>query len=291
MSISVITPFYNGNKYMNSLTNSVKQAENQLHKKYPEELIEWIVVNDSPQCKINLPEFATDLNIKIITQKKNSGIHSTRVLGLKNANGDYIHFLDQDDQIEPDFYSAQLSELKRTGADVSICNGYRINSDGSHSRKYNTVGDLQSAKSLQVFLRVCCPITSPGQCLIKKDSIPTDWQKNIMQTNGSDDLMLWIMMLKQNKKFNLLNECLYIHNYTGKNVSGSTQQVFNSSSEAAKILRDTNIISEKEYVDLQHSIEWSARKRKENIKHIFSNPTIAYSRIYWKVRKKYSKKV
>lgn len=45
-----------------------------------------------------------------------------------------------------------------------------------------------------------CAITSPGHCLIRKTSIPQLWKENILKNNGSDDLLLWLLMLEENKK-------------------------------------------------------------------------------------------
>ena len=83
--LSIIIPFYNGNNELSKLLSNLQTAI-----KYASEIkVEIIIVNDSPNCKVNCHGFES-LNIKIITNHKNMGIHSSRVNGILNSNGKYI---------------------------------------------------------------------------------------------------------------------------------------------------------------------------------------------------------
>ena len=93
--ISVIIPIYNTGQYLEKCLLSVI---NQSFKD-----IEIICINDcstdnSLQIlkKIN----SIDKRIKIISLYKNSGLSVARNIGLENALGDYICFVDSDDELE-----------------------------------------------------------------------------------------------------------------------------------------------------------------------------------------------
>ena len=64
---------------------------------------------------------AQDKRIKVIHQE-NSGLSHARNIGLKNATGDFIGFVDSDDWIEPNMYDVLLSAVQETGADIAVCN-------------------------------------------------------------------------------------------------------------------------------------------------------------------------
>ena len=55
--------------------------------------------------------------------------------------------------------------------------------------------------NLTFYLKSHNIIKSPGQCLIKRQCIPVEWQRYIMKTNGADDLFLWILLLEKSYKF------------------------------------------------------------------------------------------
>lgn len=63
---------------------------------------------------------AQDNRIKILP-KKNGGVSSARNLGLDNASGDYLGFVDADDTVSPNMVEVLLSACLGTGSDVSCC--------------------------------------------------------------------------------------------------------------------------------------------------------------------------
>lgn len=99
MMISVIVPIYNGEKYIRKTIDSL------LNQKYDN--IELILVNDGStdnSLKICEEYSAQDSRIVIIN-KQNEGISAARNSGLEIAKGDYISFIDQDDEITDDIYT------------------------------------------------------------------------------------------------------------------------------------------------------------------------------------------
>lgn len=95
LKISVIIPVYNGLKYIKSAINSVTNQSLSPH--------ELIIIDDgSTDDSIKSIEgMHAPFPIKIYRQK-NAGQSSARNYGAKISNGDYLAFLDQDDNWYPD---------------------------------------------------------------------------------------------------------------------------------------------------------------------------------------------
>ena len=175
ISISVIVPFYNGNRYLNVLKTYLEEACKNYSQK-----VEVVIVNDSPDIDIDIRKIKSCYyDLVLVKHSYNQGIHQARVTGMKKARGMYILFLDQDDKVSKDFF-------------------------------------------------------------IRKCRIPSVWMTNIMQTNCSDDLMLWLLMLKEGKAI-YVNKLLYEHISTGENVSSNRLNAYLSDIELCTILEKVNI--------------------------------------------------
>ena len=142
------------------------------------------------------------------TTPQNLGIHKSRVNGINLAHGDYILLLDQDDSITDDYLKEQLNAIE--SADISVCNGYK---ELEQKKKiiYRDRIKFSLVKNPEIYLKAANQIVSPGQCLIKKSSIPTEWLNYTLQVNGSDDLFLWLLCLAQNNPlFSMKRNCIRI---------------------------------------------------------------------------------
>lgn len=110
--ITVVIPVYNGEKFIKEcLENVLSQSYKQL---------EIIVINDGSTDKS--AEIAAQYTVKIVNHEKNSGLSAARNTGIANATGDYIHFMDVDDQLNTDFYSAMAKAIVETDSDIA-CSG------------------------------------------------------------------------------------------------------------------------------------------------------------------------
>ena len=113
VKISVIIPVYNANKYLERCLKSIIE---QTFKD-----IEIICVDDCStdnSLKI-LQNFAKkDNRIKIVHCNTNGGESRARNIGLDNAFGEYLSFVDNDDFLDLDFYEKLYSKASKTGADI-----------------------------------------------------------------------------------------------------------------------------------------------------------------------------
>lgn len=86
--------------------------------------LEIILIDDcGNDSSIKIAErFAqNDNRIKIIRNEKNKGQGYSRNLGIKQARGDYIAFVDSDDWLELDMYEKLYAKAKETDVDIVKC--------------------------------------------------------------------------------------------------------------------------------------------------------------------------
>lgn len=124
--ISIITPIYNSERYLSNLFNSVIS---QSYKNF-----ELILIDDGStdsSCIIIDKFKALDSRIRVIKLSKNSGVAFARSVGLKNANGDLVAFLDADDIWLPKKLEIQSSFMLKNNIKISYTD-YRFISDDGH---------------------------------------------------------------------------------------------------------------------------------------------------------------
>ena len=79
----------------------------------------------------------TDSRIKVI-HKENGGVTSARMAGIRNATGEWIGFVDGDDETEPDMFEHLISNAITYNADISHCGYQMCFEDGRIHYFYNT---------------------------------------------------------------------------------------------------------------------------------------------------------
>ncbi len=120
---SVVIPLYNKEDYVTATVNSVlAQSITDL---------EILIVNDcSTDRSLSVVEKFEDSRIKIIQNPTNKGLSASRNVGIQNACGTYIAFLDADDTWLPNFLSL-ITELitEFPGASLFGTNYEEVHSD------------------------------------------------------------------------------------------------------------------------------------------------------------------
>lgn len=100
--LSIIVPVYKVEKYLDSCIQSII---NQTFKNW-----ELILIDDgSPDnCPQKCDEYAKYDNRIIVLHVLNGGQSKARNIGMKMAKGEFITFVDSDDDIEPDTYEGNI---------------------------------------------------------------------------------------------------------------------------------------------------------------------------------------
>ena len=122
--VSIIVPVYKVEKYLKRCVDSLI---NQTLRD-----IEIILVDDgSPDNSGEICDSLQekDCRIKVI-HKTNGGLSSARNAGIKIAQGQYIGFVDSDDDVALDMYEKMYSVAKRENVDFVMSDYQRICADG-----------------------------------------------------------------------------------------------------------------------------------------------------------------
>ena len=112
--ISVIIPVYNSEAVLESCLSSLFS---QTYTNF-----EIILIDDcSSDASLKICEkFAKDhSNVFVLRQAENKGPSSARNLGIEASKGDYIAFVDSDDQIASQYLEILLANIKDLKADIS----------------------------------------------------------------------------------------------------------------------------------------------------------------------------
>ena len=287
--ISVITPFYNGNKYMKRLFCILEDNYKSLKNQFSNSEMELIIVNDSPEIPVDLDFVNVKFDYRVITHERNLGIQQARVTGLNNCRGDYILFLDQDDELFEDAIAKQFDLLTNENSDMVICNAYMESANGNCDLLYKKKTDFNRLHDLKFFLKSHNVIKSPGQCLIKTSRIPAEWKKYIIKKNGSDDLFLWILMYEKKCKIVVNKMPLYIHKYTGENLSDSEGKMNVSSLEIVDYLKKIDYVPPNDINLLKRSreisIEFKTGTLLQKMKTILDNMDLFTYLVFCKIER------
>lgn len=148
--VSIITPLYNGAKYIGQTIESVLS---QTYKEW-----ELIVIDDGSKddgSQIVQRYMKQDDRIYLLSQK-NAGSAAARNNGIRTAKGRYIALLDADDLWDSNFLESQLNLMKKKSALV-VCASYRrIDENSSEIMRPQMVKSQYSVKEMQQTNRVGC---------------------------------------------------------------------------------------------------------------------------------------
>lgn len=237
--ISVIVPLYRGRKYMEKMTAQIEACAACLGNGR----IELVYSNDDPDEQPEFPEKSPVISVRFLETDQNRGIHGARVRGLENSSGDYVLFLDQDDQIVPDYFVSQLQAIG--SGDAVICNavsGGRL--------KYDTDRPLSDAASRACMVRKGNQILSPGQVLLRRSAIPACWLRRLLSHNGADDWLLWLCMHEEGKRFAVNPDVLFIREVHYHNASLDCGKMALSEQEVYRVTEENHLLTAGERKDL-----------------------------------------
>ena len=251
--ISIITPVYNVEKYLNRCIESIV---NQTYRSF-----ELILIDDGSKdgSSALCDEWEKkDKRIRVIHQK-NAGAGAARNRGLAEAAGEYIGFVDSDDWIELDMYELLMSALDSDkNADMSECETFRTRGVSSNTQKGSpktTFTVMNREELLKSFFRVNGGESNYGiyTKLIKKD-ILKDFK--FVEGTISEDVMASYYFYTHCNRTIKINKKLYNYyqNQSGVTRKRVTKRDFEYIEAFRRIYKDIkkNIPSLREYAEINY---------------------------------------
>lgn len=117
--ISIIVAVYNVEKYL------VKCLDSLISQRYGN--IEILLIDDGSKDNSGVicEKYADRYPFVRVIHKENGGLSDARNVGIDNATGRYLGFVDSDDWIDPGMYDSLIHSIKKDNTDIAICGYYR----------------------------------------------------------------------------------------------------------------------------------------------------------------------
>ena len=138
ISVSVLVPVYNAQKYLERCVDSIF---GQTFTDYELILIDDGSTDDSGKM---CDDYArSNPQVRVIHQT-NQGVSAARQAGLDAATGEYVIFADPDDWVEPTMLEELFEVAINNDADVVLCDFWINSSAAEGDRKYQNLRTLSS---------------------------------------------------------------------------------------------------------------------------------------------------
>lgn len=148
MKLSIIVPVFNEEPYLRRCLDSIKRSCSSE--------VEAIIIDDcSTDGSGNIcDEYINDFMIVHVSQ--NDGVSMARNIGMVEARGEFITFLDADDYVTTDGIETMLKAIRMYGDEFSIIqmNHYRKRNGEISARSINPNGAFSAANPPRLFCYV-----------------------------------------------------------------------------------------------------------------------------------------
>ena len=243
--ISIIVPVYNGHKYLKNCLNSI------LNNSYKN--IELIVVNDgsTDESDVICQEFVNKHSRVKHYSKKNGGIVSARNFGLEKANGKYICFSDQDDEVPVNSYELLYENILKYQAQMCIgsyqilyerkkIDCFSLKNEGVYSTKEEIINNL----IIPTIENVNRTIDNRNyknvrwniwNCMYERQYLKKFNIKFFKYIDYEDDLLFNLEVYKNIEKISYTNMIVYYWRKNLKSTSNSKRYIENYWVKASKL--------------------------------------------------------
>lgn len=244
--VSIVVPVYNAENYIESTVESVK---NQTYDNW--ELI--LVENGSTDGTVEILKNFRDERIHCIFAEGNIGAARARNLGVKNATGRFVAYIDADDLWLEDKLAKQIEYMTREGIGFGFT-GYEFGDEnavptGRIVKVPERISYKQALKNTTIFTSTVIFDTT----IVPKDKIE-------MPVIKSEDTALWFKLLREGYVAGGLNENLTIYRRPANSLS---------SNKLEAVRRIWNLYRRSEHLNFFYSlicmVGWGVRAVKRRI--------------------------
>ncbi len=287
--ISIIVPYYRTKKeYFDKCMKSL------LHDRDSD--IEILVIDDGSGIQYHsiIDSYLVDKRVRVF-HEQHLGVSKARNVGIEQAKGEWITFVDSDDYVEPNTMSILLAALKKSDADLIYYNGYG-DKEGEIKKNYffleegiNYGVDVESkSKVIESALSIgFLPLGYSHSfslggvcCKLIKRSILMDYNiRYDPKIHFAEDTLFSMKLIKEAKHIVYIDQYLYHYNINNDSVTNKyrvglkddMKDFFKSTWEFIKSNNLENYLSEAYYIRAYIELQRCIRKEiwhKENKKNV-----------------------
>ena len=238
--ISVVVPIYNAEKYIRRCVDSI------LAQTYTN--LEVLLMDDGSKdgTPAILDEYAAkDSRVQAI-HKANTGHASSRNMGLLQATGEFITFMDCDDYMYPDFMEKMYGAICEDGSDMACCSFRYVDVAGNELSwaapvlKRTCVGSVEAQKE---FLTTYNIEGFSWNKLVRRSILMDHELRYVEDQKAFVDMFLWYRSLSFSKKVSFVPDKLYdyyqmpgsvVHSIDDEKIGNFIRTISNIRSQAEK---------------------------------------------------------
>lgn len=280
--VTISVPVYNCE---NHLVNCLQSVVNQDYKNIELLLVDDVGNDNSMTLVENFILKNPEFNIKILKNEKNAGLSVVRNVGIDNALGKYIFFLDSDDEITQDCISKMVEIAEREQVQM-VCGNVitirletkeEINAFRLQNTKEKIIGNTEIFES---FIHGKFPVPSWNK-LILLDFLKENklyfkeglFAQDALQSFETALVLHSVFFLKEDTYLYYLHQDSVIHNRKKKHFDN---WITIASEFQKHYLKEQNPIRKKQilgyliqYKDLTLLMNWKAQKNSELWKYSY----------------------
>lgn len=185
--ISIIIPVYNSEK---NILDTLKSVHNLSYENY-----ECIIIDDgsTDSSKSIINNYIKDFSRFKLIPTNNSGVCTARNIGVENAKGKFLLFLDSDDLLDNNFLSECFNNYDYDTDIVATNVKFFGRSKGNYLPCTFNINDLLHENKLVI------------TCLIEKDKFLAVGGFNINMRDGFEDWDFWIRYFSKYSKLKIIH--------------------------------------------------------------------------------------
>lgn len=240
---SIVIPTFKRNELLRKCLNSLSM---QSYKDF-----EVVIVNDDPFEILSIDESDYSFKVIVVNNEINKGPSASRNIGVKNSNGSWIVFLDDDDEFTHDKLQI-ISEIVQDEVDV-IYHRAKINlvNENKSYITSNNFHNLTFNDSLYHELLTKNVVGGAPLCTVKK-SVFTEVGGFDINLHAMEDYEFAIRLAKNKYNFRFIEDVLITCNYISSKSSVSKHIDNNLTalkSIESKYINDYNLLSKKKLLE------------------------------------------
>ena len=211
--VSIITPCYNSEKFLDECISSVL---NQTYQNW-----EMLIVDDnsSDNSSILINSYSKkDERIKPLYLNDNIGAAMARNMAISKAKGKYLAFLDSDDVWLPKKLEVQTNFMKKNNCSF-VFSSYRVISDNEKPNYTISVPETITYKRYLKNTIIGCLTVMLDKEKFKKIEMPN--------LRSSHDMALWLNLLKQEKyAYGIAQDLAIYREHKSSNTSNKFRAIY-----------------------------------------------------------------
>lgn len=262
MKLSIIIPAYNAEKYVERCVKSII-SQNYIDS-------EILIIDDGSTD--NTLDISSSLSCKYadirVLHKKNGGVSSARNLGIDNARGEYIMFVDVDDYLLPNtLHKALRVAEENPDADFCVFGFERIARSGQtskstpESKRYSRNETLKYIKNTDALLLGTPCAKLYKRCFIESGDFKFDTKRKLFE-----DICFNLSCLSSCNSFVTSDICVYCYEV-------------NNQSATAKFNGETLIDDANNYISVMRKVVSDISKSDNNPTDNLSDDIISSTQI------------